>query len=389
MVSLETDESRSLRFSLCCLNHPNTVKLHITDTEVEAVEFESPRIFNIHEVRKLAATTDLRSSVIWANYDSQGNLFIKGLLNIGRHWSNARSALSWLRPTLPSALNIRVSGAGRLAVYLSSYLIATLDSGKIPEEATVTGLDYPGIKDFLKEGFNQLKDTVEIPGQNPSTLEWNTYLNTILALVNTIQAKGHGGALIIAKDHSEIRDNGSLNFKYSFKQNPSALKNHFLKFLPLQKQFVELWEREIVCPKNSLESNFSDPSITASRAIANEEFNYLVETVSFVGNWAGADGAVVISRSLEVIGFGVEISVGKKSDQKAFSYPNDEELQIEQRGMRFRSAVYLCDSNPEIIVFVVSQDGDVSLVWNLKDKVRVDGHVNLTNVNMVKSRSGI
>ena len=51
--------------------------------------------------------------------------------------------------------------------------------------------------------------------------------------------------------------------------------------------------------------------------------------------------------------------------------------------MRHRSAMRLCSVVKDAVVFVISQDGDVSLVWNDNGVVRFKTKLKTTNVNMV------
>jgi DNA integrity scanning protein DisA with diadenylate cyclase activity len=62
-----------------------------------------------------------------------------------------------------------------------------------------------------------------------------------------------------------------------------------------------------------------------------------------------------------------------------------EELDSEQFGMRHRSAIKLCLQCDDIIVFVVSQDGGISLIWNKERKVYLKSDIKTTNLNMILS----
>jgi DNA integrity scanning protein DisA with diadenylate cyclase activity len=113
-----------------------------------------------------------------------------------------------------------------------------------------------------------------------------------------------------------------------------------------------------------------------------------MDTISFIGNLAGADGAIVITQSLTVIGFSAEINIQGQMAARVFAVADPmkkqkTKLDVEQFGMRHRSAIKLCSTTEDAIVFVVSQDGDVSLVWREKAGVMVKKGVNTTNANMV------
>jgi hypothetical protein len=240
LASLETDEGRSLRFTVCYTSSNDNARYHNSDDEVECWKFDQPRNFTLAEIRRLAATTDLDSSAIWISspIQNQTNPKIYGLLNPGSSWASARRAFSYVYSPPPSALNIRVTGPGRLNVYQGSYLVASLSSGRIQDQGTMSVNDCFGVLGFIGEGFDQLDEFIEdpnlyLPGMEPLEHEplkerynfaWTAYLNTILALVNVIQGKGHGGALIIIRDNTDIlTDAASLRIKYLFRP-----QNHVL-----------------------------------------------------------------------------------------------------------------------------------------------------------------
>lgn len=125
----------------------------------------------------------------------------------------------------------------------------------------------------------------------------------------------------------------------------------------------------------------------AAEEKTDQEFESLKETISFIGNLAGADGAIVVTQSLAVIGFSAEINVQGQMTTSVFDVANPikkqkTKLDIEQFGMRHRSAIKLCSTTEDAVVLVVSQDGDVSLVWREKAGVMVKKGVNTTNADM-------
>ena len=57
-------------------------------------------------------------------------------------------------------------------------------------------------------------------------------------------------------------------------------------------------------------------------------------------------------------------------------------LDVEQFGMRHRSALKLVSQEPSWRVLVVSQDGPISAVWSEHATVIIRRGVNLVNINM-------
>ena len=97
----------------------------------------------------------------------------------------------------------------------------------------------------------------------------------------------------------------------------------------------------------------------------------------------------MLNNDLTVEGFGSEIVLDKVKPAKAFEVDNPmekegrRELDSEQKGMRHRSAIRLCATEPRVAIFVASQDGGISLVWNKDGDVCFKSGITTTNVNMV------
>jgi hypothetical protein len=83
---------------------------------------------------------------------------------------------------------------------------------------------------------------------------------------------------------------------------------------------------------------------------------------------SSVDGCVVLDRCLKVLGFGAEIRI---DDDKLGTAPRalrnkktgepTPESEVEQMGTRHRSAYRLAKVHPGIMVFVISQDGDLRI----------------------------
>ena len=114
----------------------------------------------------------------------------------------------------------------------------------------------------------------------------------------------------------------------------------------------------------------------------------LTESCMFIGNLAGTDGAIVLSTDLRVRGFGAEILLDKAKRSKVYVVEDPlsrtkEEGDSESFGMRHRSAMRLCSATGGLAVFVVSQDGGVSLLWNDNGDSCYKSGIQTTNANMV------
>lgn len=277
--------------------------------------------------------------------------------------------------------------------------MAALASGQVQETTATSELEYFGITDFLLKGYEQLSlmigDTERyLPTMEPkkyeplrerSAFEWGAYWNTILAIVNVIQSKGHGGALILVQKDSDVLGTQDLiKIKYGFASNDSVLQKRFVDFMQLRNLGAELEWKGF---DESSNESISDAVLAADNR-TKKGFQSLLETLTFIGNLAGADGAIVLSNTFRIVGFSAEITAEMRQQSKVYAVLDQvhrkvKPLDVEQFGMRHRSAIKLCSNTADAIVFVVSQDGDVSLVWGKDDHVRVKKGINITNANMV------
>lgn len=100
----------------------------------------------------------------------------------------------------------------------------------------------------------------------------------------------------------------------------------------------------------------------------------LLELAHTIADFADVDGAVVMNKRMEVVGFGGEI-VGELPDVPRVMHALDpegverEEETTDRVGTRHRSVYRLCSGVPEAVAIVVSQDGGVRLVAHKDGRV--------------------
>ena len=116
-------------------------------------------------------------------------------------------------------------------------------------------------------------------------------------------------------------------------------------------------------------------------------FDRLVESTRSVARFAQCDGAVVISRSLEALGFGAEIAIEHRKGTRVFDVAHEarrkhRSLDVEQFGMRHRSAIKFVGHCEGAVALVASQDGPVSGIWADGGRVYVKRGLQLVNANL-------
>lgn len=154
----------------------------------------------------------------------------------GSSWSYARQGYQYHHDQIPHAFLLRAEGPGHLVAYQGQYRVAALIAGEVVRPEGVSVFDLSGAYPVFSEAHDFLRPDV-IPPQYETAREWHQFewiavINAILSIVNTIQQKGHGGALIVACQTCELDE--LLRMKYSLSQETNDLRGRFVQFLNLR-----------------------------------------------------------------------------------------------------------------------------------------------------------
>lgn len=388
IASLEAEESRPVVFNVSCLPSGRRPRRQHSREKVDFVRFESTRGFTPHELRRLSAATNTSYSTIWASFSStstDGALSILGLINLGRSWSAARRAEIYSYSPPIRALNLSVLGPGRIDAYQGQYLVARLASGKIIEPE-LSLFSFYDLDRFLHSGIASCRPKVLFPDlcrpqhEPPGSFfsfEHAAYINVLQSLVLEIQRKRHGGTLVVAQDTSSAME--GLNIKYRLGVSCSLLSDSFGEFMATRNRMIDI--------VHASEERDDRVASDAARWATQQALTRLSESVSFVADLANVDGALIITQSLKVLGFGAEILTENVPQMPVYraTGPFEDgatEVRVEDFGMRHRSAIKLCARSSGVVVFVVSQDGEISLCWSRDGQVRIRRGISLVNANM-------
>jgi hypothetical protein len=182
-----------------------------------------------------------------------------------------------------------------------------------------------------------------------------------------IRQAGHGGLILFAEPELlELCENsprGPLKLKYQFRDNPARGRYRTL----LQRLFDAL-------------ANHGDGAVDLHRFLDTETPDVIgveqsiFELSRLVSGLAAVDGAVVLNKRFELIGFGAEVS-------GELPYPDtvQQALDVEGErraseaansvGTRHRAAYRFVTAHPEGLAIVISMDGIVRFVANLEGQI--------------------
>ncbi len=341
-------------------------------------QFTPARLLSVAELRRLAPAVNFRKSAVWVAW-SESEWRISGLVDLGTSWHRARAALGY-RYRHPGSLLVQIDRPGRLRVYQGAYQVATLVDGVIEGHKGI-GLNL-FLHDPANKGLRRMNEAIitpeyELP-RDFESFEFIALWNTYAAIANAISSSAHGGMLIVIPGDRKV-DPTLIKLKYQSDSN--VLFDAFVKFINSRHvlgDYTELLEDGHGVPEGE---------VYKAELVSRDTYDLLVEATRFVAGLSGCDGSIVIADDLRLLGFGGEIRAELLPGAKVYDVREEMDrshptCDIEQFGMRHRSAIKLASQDHDCRILAISQDGPISGIWWDKEGVLVKRGVNLVNLNL-------
>lgn len=352
---------------------------------LHSLEFPGSRPFNPRELRRLSVAANFQRSLIGVYLDPERGLRIWGLLHQGTRWLRDVQGGRRAGAVLPPLPTVHVSAPGSIEVHKGAWLVARLEGGRLsglrsdpfnsewlPREFSGMMGELAGLHDIARRRAFELSGerwAPLAPGLDRRIAE-----RMLKRVVSVVRDARHGGTVIFVPSERTgefCDDNPYIDTKYPFSAGPSRyrFRDLILGIFNRLAQSHASRENEPEPPPvtwKEFEST-TDPEI-ASLDEAVFEMAYLISSL------AAADGAVIMSKHHELLGFGAEIS-GSLPAVKTVSRSLDLEGRrvIEDRteevGTRHRSAYRLANILDNVLAIVISQDGGVRFVSRTENGV--------------------
>ena len=391
-TSLEREEGRPLRFVLCCSPDIDVVRDGFGET-VPVVPLASPRPVSVETIRALAPAVSPSNAAMLVRFPRDANANsgceVAGILHVGEHVARARSGRSFYYRPAPFALTVEVCDPGELHVYQGGAKVVSLKAGQLHDLNAYSELEFLPISNILMDGETALRSRIVGPSheasRETSDFEWTALLNTVLCIVNTIRAHGHGGTVLLTSPGAE--STLPVQTKFAVGEHASTLSERFVEFLNARHVLTSarLFQRKQDTGQANIDAAHSHLQNAAFAAEEN-----LADAAELVAGLAAVDGALVLTSDLRVIGFGAEIVLDAAQPvvahevightQSPASWPA---VDSESFGMRHRSALRCIGVTDRTVAFVISQDGHVSLFWKADGRVLLKRDVSTANPNMI------
>ena len=324
-----------------------------------------------HELRRLAPAASFSRSLIGTSLTETGTSEMWGIIHSGPHWLQSVRGGRAREQAIPHVLIIAATGPGRLLVSIGAIALAELKSG------TLSGLELDLFQSrWMQDRLGEMGrvHAVAQNGDGPFVHgrlgEIEAQFAAVLAghvlrrMVTSVRAAQHGGTLIVlpqARARELLSHALHMRVKYAFVDEEPRRRIATL---------VARIMRELAGAESSGTAMRWDAYESSTAGHIRELDEALFEVAHLLVDLTHVDGTVLITNSLEVLGFGVEIAgdlpeVARVARSLDLEGTEREWVRTDREGTRHRSAYRLCQALHDALAVVVSQDGALRFVrWH-------------------------
>jgi hypothetical protein len=345
---------------------------------LQRLEFPRSLPFDPRELRRLSVAADPQRTLIGVRPDGQGGLRIWGLINSGTRWLRDVQGGRRAGAPLPPAPVVHVNAPGSIEAYTGHELVGKLQGGKLSgsrmdpfESEWLPGQFSELLANFVERHEAARNRARELSGERwaplEPTLPHRITRRMMRRVVSVLRDARHGGTVIFIPPENADGPSGEdpyIDLRYPFADGRARLSFPDL-IVDILNRLAQLY---------GTADHGQEP-----RTVGWEEFEAttdaqietldeaLFETAHLIAGLAAADGAVVMGKNNELLGFGGMIS-GRLTDLKSVWRALDLEGEkvveegIANVGARHRSAYRLASALPGSVAVVISQDGGVRWV---------------------------
>lgn len=341
---------------------------------VHKLQFAKPRPFDEHEIRRLSPAADFYRSAIGVEECKEGGLRVWGIVYTGPRWIETTQGGRSQAPPLPLALIVHATAQGALEAYRGPEFLAKLEGGRLLGAQTDVFAS-----EWMLEGFREVVDEISalhIVASSRAKEPWapldpdlthSIGQHALRRMISVLRDSRHGATLVFIPLESVAefsRHNGYVSFKYRFADDRPRHRFRTL-LVEIMNRLAEVHGRG-EAPSYTKSVGWDEYRESEDTKIA-ELDESVFEVSHLVASLASADGAVVMSKRYELLGFGAEISGSLpeiSSVERALDLEGERSVteSAENVGTRHRSAYRLAGALPEAVVVVVSQDGSVRFI---------------------------
>ena len=292
---------------------------------------------------------------------------------------------------MPGVFQAVIQGVGEVSAYRTYILLGSLKQNvlvtkqqRVFQASPIFSKLKPSIETYRNRVIKRVgKRLYESRDHWDASLE-DLWISVLCRLLIGIQRYGHGGAVLVSDK------NVGLNPKYSLRY--PRLSDALLRTGTLEVRHTHhsdiIFETYIDTHASEMPVGlYLDETVDADEL--DDARSEVTGCIRFLTSLSRVDGLIWLDSHLSLRAFGVEITL--ENDPEAVLRAENpygtqtKELDLNHFGMRHRSMIRYCAADPSSIGFVVSQDGDVRAITNVKGQVLLWENVRIQSVVIPKA----
>lgn len=343
-ASLEQEEGEDLTVNICVMDKAKSLAT-ANEHNFVALPFAKQRPLSGSELAKLAPAVDPQQSCVCVWTDDDGELVIWGVVIFGRAWSNWHKFGETPQVSGPTRLIVSVKARGHLVFSAGFIKLLEYQRGAIVDQGVRILVGDGPVKKALANIF---KTPIHPELGHDTILAW---------MLDRMIDGAHGGAIIAAApgDVAAIRERCELKYRIHPERGAGRIVrsslDELMHYLP---------------PEQRADPSTLIDTVQAQCRDQENDYIHIREYADALAAMAQVDGALVITDRFRPVGFSARIM--NWSSPEGLLHAHDlaatrcEPYDLKKLGTRHGSAAYLAAACPGVIIFVVSQDGHVSVM---------------------------
>ncbi len=301
------------------------------------IEFKEPFPFRIDVLEKMASSAGVENSYICVTGETPDKLEIIGLYTFNNELDRIRQREVVSGNVGDPLFNIRIKEPGVISscygpVEMLEFKGNATYREKPLDEIVGSSIFKAKLFQDSSEVFEYAEDRLD---EGFSLARTSCYETTIALILDRMLKLRHGGMLVIVDD--DFDDSDDMAIKYRFNNND------------LLFGLVKEWQLEFM------------RALKTKKVINSEIYSKVKSICTFIAQLTSVDGAVVIKKNLQIVGYGAELKSGvSKSTITYYNIDTETMGNFENKGTRHRSGCRYCYQDNEAVVFIVSQDGAIT-----------------------------
>jgi hypothetical protein len=353
--------------------------------DLQRLAFPRSLPFDPRELRRLSVAADPQRTLIGVRPDGDGGLRIWGLINSGTRWLRDIQGGRRAGAPLPPAPVVHVNAPGSIEAYKGHELVGKLQGGRLSgsrldpfESEWLPGQFSRLLEEFVEQHEAARNRARELSGERwaplEPTLPHRITRRMMKRVISVLRDARHGGTVLfipLENAGEPSSEHPYIDLRYPFADDQARLSFPRL-IVDILNRLAQLYGT-VGHEQESRAVGWREFEATTDNEIETLD-EALFETAHLIAGLAAADGAVVMSKQNELLGFGGMISgrlpavtsVARALDLEGEKVVEEGTVNV---GARHRSAYRLAGALPGSVAVVISQDGGVRWVCHKGSRI--------------------